>query len=318
MGSSVRVIVQNERYRGVVHWNTSEWRKDPDTGKRKRVMRPPSDWISHVDESLRTVSDELWDRAQRRTRPAQNDVRLKAGGKPKYLLSGLLRCDVCDAHYTITDATSYGCSSHHDGNACSNSIRVRRDRVEAVLLGPINHDLQDPERVARMAKEMQDYYLERIRMMHARAADVSRELQELAARIARLKDRLRCGDPDMTGDELQAAIDRAEGKRRELQQNHRGPEPSSKVFAMLPRAAELYRRQVALGLHGNPDAATKARIFLREWFGGRIRLEPLADGGLMAHWNQNVGALLMGLGTCGSGGRILNWKSLKTKEIRVR
>jgi site-specific DNA recombinase len=138
MGSSVRVIVHNERYRGVVHWNTSEWRKDPDTGKRKRVMRPPSEWISHVDESLRIVSDELWDRAQRRTRPAQNDVRLKAGGKPKYLLSGLLRCDVCDSHYTITDATSYGCSSHHDGNTCSNSIRVRRDRIEAVLLGPIN------------------------------------------------------------------------------------------------------------------------------------------------------------------------------------
>jgi site-specific DNA recombinase len=234
MGSSVRVIVHNERYRGVVHWNTSEWRKDPDTGKRKRVMRPPSDWISHVDESLRIVSDELWDRAQRRTRPAQNDVRLKAGGKPKYLLSGLLRCDVCDAHYTITDATSYGCSSHHDGNACSNSIRVRRDRVEAVLLGPINHDLQDPERVARMAKEMQDYHLERIRMMHARAADVPRELQELAARIARLKDRLRCGDPDMTADELQAAIDRAEGKRRELQQNHREPSRRRRCLRCYP------------------------------------------------------------------------------------
>ena len=59
-------------------------------------------------------------------------------------------------------------------------------------------------------------------------------------------------------------------------------QPSSKVFAMLPRAAELCRRQVASGSHGNPDAATKARIFLREWFGGRISLEPLADGGLMA------------------------------------
>lgn len=304
MGSSVRVIVHNERYRGVVHWNTSEWRKDPDTGKRKRVMRQRSEWISHVDESLRIVSDELWDRAQRRTRPAQNDARLKAGGKPKYLLSGLLRCDVCDAHYTITDATSYGCSSHHDGRACSNSIRVRRDRVEAALLGPINHDLQDPERVARMVKEMQDYYLERVRTMQARAAEVPGELRELSARIARLKDRLKCGDPDMTADELQAAIERAEDKHRELQRDQVGAEPSSKVFAMLPRAAELYRRQIVLGLHGNPDATNKARMFLREWFGGRIRLEPLADGGLMAHWNQNVGALCMGLGTYGSGGRI--------------
>jgi len=32
-------------------------------------------------------------------------------------------------------------------------------------------------------------------------------------------------------------------------------------------------------------------VFLREWFGGKIRLEPLPDGGLMAHWNQNGAAL---------------------------
>jgi hypothetical protein len=30
------------------------------------------------------------------------------------------------------------------------------------------------------------------------------------------------------------------------------------------------------GLDGDPRAALKARFFLREWFGGRIRLEPLA------------------------------------------
>jgi len=35
-------------------------------------------------------------------------------------------------------------------------------------------------------------------------------------------------------------------------------------------------------------------MFLREWFGGKIRLEPLPDGGLMAHWNQNATALHRG------------------------
>ena len=72
----------------------------------------------------------------------------------------------------------------------------------------------------------------------------------------------------------------------------------------MTRAAELYRRQVAQGLDGNPQAALKARVFLREWFGGKIRLEPMPDGGLQAHWMQNVGALCKGLGTYGSGGRI--------------
>src|SRR6185312_12390048 len=70
----------------------------------------------------------------------------------------------------------------------------------------------------------------------------------------------------------------------------------------IPRGAELYRRQVVLGLSGDQNAASKARVFLRKWFGGKIRLDPLPDGGLMAYWNQNVAALVDGLGICGSGG----------------
>ena len=149
---------------------------------------------------------------------------------------------------------------------------------------------------------MQDHYVERVRATQERAVEAPRELQELAARIERLRERLHHGDPDMTADELQAAIDRAEEKRRELQELQRGAGLPDKVLAILPGAAELYRRQVALGLDGHPDAILKARLFLREWFGGKIRLKPLPDGGLIAHWNQNVGALCKGLGSCGSGG----------------
>jgi hypothetical protein len=39
--------------------------------------------------------------------------------------------------------------------------------------------------------------------------------------------------------------------------------------------------------------------------GGNIRLAPLAGGGSMAHWNQNIGALVStAVGTFGSGGTI--------------
>lgn len=146
-------------------------------------------------------------------------------------------------------------------------------------------------------------------------------LQDLAARIARLRERMKNGDPDMTVDEPQAAIDRAEVKRRLLDEQQFGVSGPmmSKALAVMPRAAELYRRQVAQGLDGNQQAAQKARLFLREWFGGKIRLQPLADGGLMAHWNQHIGALVStAVGTFGSGGSILRWRSLKVKELRVR
>ena len=39
---------------------------------------------------------------------------------------------------------------------------------------------------------------------------------------------------------------------------------------------ELYRRQIAKGLDGDEREVLKARVFLREWFTGKIRMMPLA------------------------------------------
>jgi hypothetical protein len=84
---------------------------------------------------------------------------------------------------------------------CSNNIRVRKGHIEEVLLrGPETGlaALLAPERVQRIAQEMQTYYAERVRAMQTRAAETTpRELQELVARIERLRERLRTGDPDM-------------------------------------------------------------------------------------------------------------------------
>lgn len=51
----------------------------------------------------------------------------------------------------------------------------------------------------------------------------------LTARIDRLGERLRKGDPDMEPDEIKAALDRAEENRRELQEQL----PESKRSAVL-------------------------------------------------------------------------------------
>ena len=63
---------------------------------------------------------------------------------------------------------------------------------------------------------MQALYLERVRAVEARADTAPRELQELDARLARLRDRVQRGDPDMAADGLQAAVERAEAKRADL------------------------------------------------------------------------------------------------------
>lgn len=304
LGSSIRVILRNERYRGAIHWNMSEWRKDPDSGKRKRIVRPRGEWITRTDESLRIVSDELFARANQRLLPRGDHKHVQNGGKPKYLLSGLLRCAACHASYIVVNAREYGCSTHHDGGPCDNKVRISREHLQDVMLGQLRKDLLAPESVKQIAQDMRASWAEQARTHEAKAVEAPRELQELSARIERLRDRLKLGDPDMAVDELQAAIDRAEAKRDELLNQEPVAKQSAKILKMLPKAAEAARREIAEALGGNSRASLKARVMLREAYNGEIRLVPDEAGGLMAHWNLNATALLCGVGTGYSGGRI--------------
>ena len=308
MGSGIRAIVLNERYTGQVSWNCSKWTKDPDSGKRIRRERPKSDWHVYHDEELRIVSDELFRSAELRSVDSADDNhRLKCGGKPRYLLSGLLKCDKCGSSYTLGSAASYACGGYL-GGSCDNDARVRREQVEEVILDPIRKELLAPARVAKMAEEMKQLFAARLQEQAQRASALPAELAAIHERIGRLRDRLVDGDPDLEPDEIQGAIDRAEEKRRELMEMQPAAKQSAKLTAMLPKAAAEYRRQIEMGLDDDPRAAGKARALLRKLL-GTIRLCPGPDKSLWAEYQIYPAALLRGagaagVGTGGSGGRI--------------
>jgi hypothetical protein len=138
--------------------------------------------------------------------------------------------------------------------------------------------------------------------MQARAAEQPRELLELSARIERLRERLKKDDPDLTADELLAAIERAEGKRRDFEAQQPAAK-ASQVLSMLPKTAEMFGRKVALGLDGDAAAALKARSILREMVGGRIDLKREGEE-LWAEYSLQPGVLLQVVGNRGSGGVI--------------
>jgi site-specific DNA recombinase len=306
MGSAVRVILRNPLYTGRVRWNVSQFIRDPDSGKHKRRRRPESEWQVFYDEKLQMISDAMFEKAQQRTRHrADPDKRLKSGGKPKYLLSGLLVCDVCRSHYVIADARSYACSSFINGGegACGNGIRVRRDTVEKAILSPIKDGLLLPERVNEMAKEMQRVYQQRLNAAATNSERMPEAVKKIEDRIERLRERLRVGDPDMEPDELRAAIDRADMKKGELAAAQPASKESAKLLTMLPKAAALYRQQIEDGLDGDVRAVSNARVILREML-GPIRLRPGNDGGLWAEYGMNPAALLRSAGTGGRGDRI--------------
>jgi hypothetical protein len=107
-----------------------------------------------------------------------------------------------------------------------------------------------------------------------------------------------------------AAIDRRCDKcpqRRERQAGRAVSDGANSLVSMLtvlPRAAELLRKQISKGLDGDPDEALKARGTLRGLFCGQVDLIPDENGELWAEYGLQPAALLQPISNRGSGGRI--------------
>ncbi len=149
---------------------------------------------------------------------------------------------------------------------------------------------------------MEAQYARRVRDGAARTEAAPRELQDLDARLTRLRARLIDGDPDLTMDELQGAIARVETKRAELQSMQAGARASARVLPLLPKAAALYRKQIEAGLEGDVEAAHRARGILRDLL-GPITLTPDGEA-LWASYRLDPSALLKAAGTGGRDERI--------------
>jgi site-specific DNA recombinase len=84
--SSVRHVLQNERYRGVVTYGRTKKMRNPATGKRVYKHQPAATWIRVESPEQRVVSDELFARVQARLAFVNQVYGDRRGRRP-----GLLR-----------------------------------------------------------------------------------------------------------------------------------------------------------------------------------------------------------------------------------
>ena len=140
-------ILNNELYVGKLVWNRLKYVKNPNTGKRQSRLNPPEAWIIKDVPELRIVPQELWDAVKARqaqmaraTRPDRKKADFWKHQRPRYLLSGLMKCGACGASYTKYGANRFACAGARDRATCSNHLTIRGDDVEhAILAWP-----QDP------------------------------------------------------------------------------------------------------------------------------------------------------------------------------
>ncbi len=146
-------ILNNGLYIGRLVWNRLRYLKDPMTGRRVSRLNPEREWINHDVPELRIVDQDLWDRVKMRQAELRKSTRPDCGEerpfwamtRPKYLLSGLLRCGACGGAYTKINANLFGCATARNKGTCSNRLNIRREAIEATVLDGLKHRLMDPE-----------------------------------------------------------------------------------------------------------------------------------------------------------------------------
>ena len=78
--SSVRAVLCRELYRGVIVWNRTK--KRDEWGRKHQTPRDSNEWVREPDETLRIVSDELWQAVHDRLASARQAYLRGLRGRP--------------------------------------------------------------------------------------------------------------------------------------------------------------------------------------------------------------------------------------------
>ena len=161
--STVRDILANARYVGVVTYGRTKKVRNLQTGEKIYRHKPKIEWTQEPTPEQRIISDELWNAVQARlafVNREYSDSGARAGllrsraVSSKYIFSGLLKCGVCGGAITIVSgkgrthrAAFYACPAHEFRATCPNDRRIRSDRLETQLLGTLQEAVLSPEAI---------------------------------------------------------------------------------------------------------------------------------------------------------------------------
>ncbi|ARJ65951.1 hypothetical protein WV31_09945 [Magnetospirillum sp. ME-1] len=280
-------ILRNELYVGRLVWGRASFIRMPKTGKRVARLNDPSQFQITEVPHLRIVSDELWNTVQARLeevgrratagRSSNDDhgVDLNANHRPKYLLTGLLRCSCCGGSYIIIGKDRYGCNNRKRGTGmCTNSITITRQKIEERILACLRHSLMAPERVQTFMAEIQQQIKTARRDASAKQSTLRKRLGETTKAIDHMLDMVEAGTaPKSILDRLRDREAEKAQIEAELAQQH-----DDSVIALMPNLAEVYATKVAELAESlnDPEIKTEATELIRQLI-GRVVMSPDPD-----------------------------------------
>ena len=275
---TVRTILARDLYRGVVVWNKS--RKRDDWRQVNQLARPESDWIRlPVNEALRIVSDDLWERVRsRRADTAGKALRFADGrmsGRPpktatKNLLAGLATCGECGGGMVVETSprkrgrvAEYVCYRHRHYDTCANARHTPVAEMNEAVLQTMEQHVLTPEAVEQVVlfSERDD-----AREHHD---GLDKECRDIEKRITRLVAAVETGG-DITS--LSARLRELHARRDAIDKQLRGARP-------VPRLAPaVIESRLAEWRHWLRQSTTQSRAVCQRVLRGRIVFTPSGEG----------------------------------------
>jgi site-specific DNA recombinase len=232
-------LLNSEIYVGRLVWNRRQWLKDPETGKRRYVDRPQSEWQVREVPELRIVDAEAW--AVARARDLRPE-RTRAGAPLRTLFAGLLRCSVCGGPMTAIDARRYGCHARNDRGAsvCAGGGAFPRGLVDQALLAVVREELLAPSVLASFQAAVTATLRAAMAERSSRGAGANARRSALQAEISRLVDAVaQVGMSEALKQRLQAA----EGELASLGKGD-DSSPAIDAQAAAKQALAAYKRRM--------------------------------------------------------------------------
>lgn len=316
VGSAVKGLgmINNRLYIGEVTWNKSQWLKDPETGKRRRMERPASEWITRQDESLRIVSLDLWERVQSRVTGHTRGISGGKGASPKTLFGGLITCGTCKGPIIAVNRERYGCGQRKDRGpaVCSNSRTALRHVLDARLITAVREEMLSPWSLQLLQAEVRA-----ILVAHNRGAGEAGETQR--KRLAELRgqiDKLVAAVATVgISPALASALQAAEREKADLEAAASAQAPKDVDLVIRDVEARYKRMMLRLQAILEDEDRASTRQMLADML-GPMTLENEKDGTMAVLLEEPVERLMLSA-VNESLGLVAGARNLSQRRIRL-
>jgi site-specific DNA recombinase len=246
-------ILNNETYVGKINWNRCSYVKNPSTGKRVARPNPPDKWEIAQVPQLRIVDDVLWNDVKRRQFNIRQSLRGQAGLKkdrgfntlnathrPRFLLSGLMKCAECGGNFVVTGKDRYSCSTRHRKGTCSSRVSITGQSIESRVLVGLKERLVTPELIDTFVREFQAEYT---RLQAERITNRKQIAKKLDDIDRKLKAMTKAVEDGFYHSDMKTRLGELMSEKTALTAQL---EPASSIdqVAIHPRLHELYYRKV--------------------------------------------------------------------------